>query len=105
MIVVGDWDDVPAAVELGVGRGEAAVLSSDLGDERSAFEILTIDEEPGELTFRRLDGGIEIEAFVGLGVEGLPTVRRRNREAVLLRAVSTRLEELAGVDVAPTKLD
>lgn len=110
-----DWDDIDAAVSAGLWKHEAAVVSrrvDDVGMVR--FTLMTIRDERGELSFRRVEpqplaaagaqpggeagGGepvlIEIGCAVGLSDRG--EVERR-----IIRSVVHRLTQLRGVQTAP----
>jgi hypothetical protein len=95
-VVVGDFDDVRAAVEVSVGRSEMAVVRVDESTPGElVFELLTIRDEPSELKARAAEGGmVELSARIGrFGDE--------RRERRLIGDVVERLRQLHGREVAP----
>lgn len=108
---VGDWDDIPAAVDVAVGKCEMAVVR---GPDKSApdygavqqYELRTVTDEPARLIIRRraADNGrgetgavpLEIDAIVGRFGDAA-------RERRLIDAVRRRLSQLVGVDFAPIR--
>ena len=95
----GDWDDIDAAVDVGMSAAEVARVdgtTSPDGQTRT-YELRTITDEPVWLIARREEGG-----RVGLGARvghfGDP-----EREAKLVHGVAERLKSLYGVDWAPVK--
>jgi len=100
--ITADWDDVDAAVEVGVPRAEMAVEFSDTPapDER-VFYLRTITAETAKLTIRRTTDATEpaeIALEARAGMFGNPA-----QEKKLLAAVCARLEDLKGVAYAPVR--
>jgi len=99
--IVADWNDVDAAVEVGVPRAEMAVIFDETPspDER-VFSVKDIADERGTLRIWRTSGDatpeIKLEARVGLFGEP-------EKERKLLECVCARLEELKGVEWAPVE--
>lgn len=103
-----DWDDIDAALDVGLYVGECAVLSDDRprhGVQCSSitYQLTTVGGEPGSVTISRTVSDrpdprgpetIEIRASIG-------RYRDRDREQRLIEATIRRLEALAGVDWAP----
>ncbi|MBL8990728.1 MAG: hypothetical protein JNJ48_04010 [Phycisphaerae bacterium] len=103
-----DWDDIDAALDVGLLAGECAVVSDDrprrgVVAHAVTFTLRTIQGEPGTVTFRRQAEGPADprgpEPITGEAVLG--RYRDADRERRLLAAVARRLEALAGVDWAP----
>jgi hypothetical protein len=108
VIVRGDWDDVDAAAEVGVSRGEAAILSSRLEQGRREYELVSIQDEPGILIASLAAAPEEAAGPPGPGVPIELTCRmgrseNRARERVILLQTARRLKDLAGVDVRPIR--
>jgi hypothetical protein len=99
LTVAGDWDDVGAAVLVGVEAAECVVhRQTEDGPRRAVFELRTVRDEPGELVAER-SGDAEtgpIRLRARLGRFGDP-----QREELVLRATARRLERLRGVEFAP----
>lgn len=94
--VVGDFDDVRAAVEVSVKRSEIAVVRvDDSTPGLLVFELLTIRDEPSELTARaRDDAKVELSARIGrFGDEP--------RERRLIADIADRLRQLHAREVVP----
>jgi hypothetical protein len=105
--VRGDWDDVDAAVAVGVSRGEAATLSSIQGEGRREYRLLSIDDEPGVL-IAQLVVGEQNRAGAAAGVQIDLTCRigryqDEARERIILEQTQQRLKNLAGVDYRPIR--
>lgn len=103
-----DWDDVDAALDVGLLDAECAIVS-DTRPRRGVryhtvtYTLRTIQGEPGTVTFSRSAEGpadprgpepITAQASIG-------RYRDADRERRLLASVARRLEALAGVDWAP----
>lgn len=96
----GDWNDIDAAVLVGVSRVEMAIVEIvEESPNRRLFRLTTAREEPARLTVTREQTSAEavrvtLEAVVGrFGDEA--------RERGLMAAVGERLMALKGVDYAP----
>lgn len=103
LVVEGDWDDVDAAILVGLEQAEMAQLRRrSPGPDEVVVELLTLRDQPGTLRLTREpptgDGPtrITIEASVG-------RVREPDLERRLVRAVARRLEDLRGVEFAPVR--
>lgn len=103
--VWGDWEDIDAAMFVGLYEGELDVLTSTRGDDRRGFELVSITGRRGELSFRRDVMGkrdsrgcelISIAARVDGPIGADQAVR-------LKRGLVTRLKELAGMAWAERK--
>lgn len=98
----GDWDDVDAAVDVGLGAIEAASLGIDHSmPGLIVYEFVTIRDDPGRLEIRQLDlppdePGIEILASIG-------HFARPKEEQRLVRAIARRLRQLHGVQTSPVR--
>lgn len=97
----GDWNDVDAALEVALTRAQMAILSRSAdGPDRITWQLLSVRDEPAQLTAARPPGrtqnptDITLEARIGHF--GDP-----QREEQFLKYVERRLEQLAGVDYAP----
>lgn len=93
----GDWDDIDAAVDVGMSAAEVARVdarTSPDGQTRT-YELRTITDEPAWLVARREEGG-----RIGLGAR-VGRFGDPEREAKLIRGVAERLKALYGVDWAP----
>ncbi len=99
--IVADWNDVDAAVEVGVPNAEMAVLLDETPslDER-VFYVKTITDERGSLRVWRTshEPTTEIKMEARVGLFGEP-----EKEAKVLAAVCARLLELKGVEWAPVE--
>ena len=60
------WEDVELAAILACEEIEAAVMAVTVGHDRCQFKVRTVEDWPGELFVRRLDGdGYEVTASIG----------------------------------------
>lgn len=110
ILVVADWDDVPAAVSAGLGQRRWTVLDAtgptrDKPEGEFRYELVDKGDRPGVLAARRRAGassaehgpvGIELSAKLGRFGDAA-------EERALLNAVRARLTDLTGVDVAPLR--
>lgn len=102
---VGDWDDLGAAMIKAETAGEVDTLKRrEEGPDRVIFEVRSINQELGTLTVTRdrsggpdAKGSWPIELVARIGPRG-----NARREAALVNGFKIRLEELAGVDSAPS---
>ncbi len=102
-----DENDIDAAVEVAVGRHEMAVVqmlrySRDPHVVRR-YELRTVTDEPAWLEVRRAGISsrtepVQLELRASVGAFG-----DANREKALLETVTRRLNQLAGVRVAPIR--
>ena len=87
------WSDVPLAVAAACRDTEAAVVRAveEEAGRRYRFQLRSIEDWPGELVVRRVDGppGYEAEAWFGYFPEHPPCAERRS---ALLSALSARLK-------------
>ena len=104
-VVLGDWDDIDAAVIVAARETEMAVERQAAGRDENRwtrFYLRTSTDEPVELTMTRLERGprglenIEARAKVG-------RFENAKREAQLIEAVRRRVKDLAGVEHAPVR--
>jgi hypothetical protein len=97
-VVVADWDDVDAAVEVAVKRSEVGLAGPARREEgRVVFPIRTISDEAGELVVTRGEGDrVTVEASIGRFGDAA-------WESRVVGAVARRLRELGGVEWAPVK--
>lgn len=95
----GDWDDIDAAVDVGMSAAEAARVDARTSpDGRTrTYELRTSTDEPAWLVARREEDG-----RVGLGAR-VGRFGDPQREEKLVRGVAERLKSLHGVDWAPVK--
>lgn len=93
----GDWDDIDAAVEVGMSEAEVARVDASTSSDglTRTYELRTITDEPAWLVARREEDG-----RVGLGAR-VGRFGDPEREARLIRGVAARLKALYGVDWAP----
>lgn len=105
--VTGDWDDIDAAVRVGVDRNEWAIVRRVRINQWSVgWEVMNVRGEPGWLLIERNHGRPEgaegarpeIEITARLGRFGLP-----EQERGLADAIRTRLRQLRGVEAAPIR--
>lgn len=103
----GDANDIDAAVEVAVGRVEMSVVrtirTSQDPHVLRIYELRAANDEPAVLKVRRAGITIEnqpvtLELAASFGRFGNP-----ERERALLDAVTRRLGQLAGVQVAPVR--
>ncbi len=110
ILVLADWDDVPAAVAVGLGQRSLTVVDAtgpSRGDPHGEYRYELIDQEdrPGVLAARRRAGASSADA----GPVGIELSAKLGRfgdaaeERSLLNAVRNRLADLTGVDVAPIR--
>lgn len=106
VVALGDWNDVDAAVDVGVGKGECAVTGqTDDADGRArTYEVVTVTGESGwvrasaDQDAADVMGPEPIELRAQLGLFG-----DQARERRLLAGVKRRLQQLAGVETAPIR--
>ena len=93
----GDWDDIDAAVDVGMSAAELARVDASTSPDglTRTYELRTITDEPAWLVARRQEGG-----RVGLGAR-VGRFGDPQREEKLIRGVAERLKTLYGVDWAP----
>ncbi len=111
IVTNGDWDDLKAAIDYAAGIQEMAFVRevafqleplevAELPTRRRWFDLVTVGDEPVKLSFRAMSSAqptdMVITARVGRFGDG-------PRERQLLDTIKTRLDQLAGVDVAPIK--
>lgn len=93
--MVGDFDDIDAAVRVAATKAEVAVVSSRaLSQDAIEYELVTLTGEPGRLRVERRNDNLQAECSIGRF--GDP--ERENR---LLEALRSRLRDLYGVEWAP----
>jgi len=99
-VVIGDWDDIEAAVLAAASEREMALVRADSIDEQTlAYRLRTIGAEPAVLMIRRTGekgGRARVQARCAVGRFGDP-----RRERALLDAFARRLRDLAGVRTRP----
>lgn len=97
-LVDGDWDDLDAAVDVGLEAAEVAVLRREVGQTHARWEIVSIRDQRGELVIRRTDapGKLMVEATIDQPSD-------TERAGRLVSAVARRLGQLFGRDVAPAR--
>ncbi|MGH7132087.1 MAG: hypothetical protein ACREJO_09100 [Phycisphaerales bacterium] len=102
---VADWDDLEAALPVGLTDSECAKIDELPGEtaNRRAWRVLSIAEEYGTVTATRVGpakpdgkGACTIRLEAQIGRNGDP-----DREARLVAGMERRLRQLAGVDWAP----
>jgi len=98
-VLMADWDDVDAAVEVSVKKAEVALDGPPRRSPgRTVYRLRTVSDEPGELSVERGEGGlVTVSAKIGRFGED------KDREARLVSAVARRLKDLRGKDHAPLK--
>lgn len=103
MALLGDWNDIDAALAVGLERGQSAVIATERSSRVVRFNLEAITGRSGVITFTRQSDAsgrgapsemIEISAQIE-GAQG-PTLARR-----LVDATAARLSQLQGVLTAP----
>jgi hypothetical protein len=101
--VVGDWDDVSAALAVGLGKLNLAVVDGTFDQNQLSYTLVDVLDRPAQIRVTKLDpapgvpeGTIRISAF-------FTRYRDKERERLLVAAVAQRLAELRGVDIAPVR--
>lgn len=85
-----------AAVDAACSKAECAVLSATNEPELRRYELVSINDEPGELVVRRLgDGEVQVECRIGR-FDG-------SRSRAMADAVRDRLRQLHGVGAVPIR--
>lgn len=101
-VVVGDWDDVDAAVDLACSVSQTAIVSRTIEGAERRYELLVLGDEPGWVVARQIErdqaGADEITLRACLGAYGEPAW-----EEQFLDATQRRLRELHGRDAAPIR--
>ncbi len=103
LTVQGDWDDVDAAVEVGVGQGEAAVVRSQAAPDglQRRYELKHVSGLTGVLNVRAESDGkdprpIALSCTMGAMESGGLSHR-------IIERVARRLTDLKGLEVAPIR--
>lgn len=107
--VAGDWDDVDAALMVGLERAEVTTLTTTSTDDKRTWELYAITGQGG-----RADGLLTITRDVNAGRDSrgcemitiaarLEGPRGREQATRLVRGVRDRLSQLAGVAWAPVR--
>lgn len=103
--VTADWNDIDAALDVGLVRGQSAIVQTTRQPRHVTFTLTSITGRHGQITFARQSDAagpqapsepIVIQALIE-GSQG-PTLAQR-----LLEATAARLNQLAGVATAPTQ--
>lgn len=97
----GDWNDVPAALEVALSRAQMAIIRrTQDGPDLITYELISIGNDPVILTVARAAGAgddlIDIQLQARAGHFGDPQL-----ELNLLVPLAQRLSQLAGRDFAP----
>lgn len=97
-VVAGDWDDLDAAVDVGLEAAEVAVLRREVSDTQGRWELVSIRDQLGELVIRRAGepDKLTVEATID-------QPRDPEREGRLVSAVCRRLRQLYGQGAAPLR--
>lgn len=98
--VLGDWDDLDAAITIGLGKLNLAVLDVTVTDPLEvALDLVDVLDRPARLTIARAtdapSGPIVIRASF--------RDRQPDRERLLVAAVAQRFAELHGAEIAPVR--
>lgn len=107
--VAADWDDVEAALMVGLERAEATTLTTTSSDDKRTWELYTITGQGGNasglLTVSRdVNAGRDSRGCEMITVAArLEGPRGREQATRLVRGVRDRLSQLAGVAWAPVK--
>jgi hypothetical protein len=102
-VVVGDWNDVHAAVMVAVGQNETAIVTWSSSDTEKVFQLRTVRDQDGRLIARRdpslgaIDPG-PIHLSCSIGRFGNAPLERS-----IIRATARRLEDLKGVEFRPLR--
>lgn len=100
-----DWDDVDAALDVGLERSELATTLTTTSDDTRTWELLAVSGTTGHLTIQRL----LIDGRDARGCEHLRltatvnSARGPDFAARLLSGTRARLDQLAGVPFAPVR--
>lgn len=103
--VVGDWDDLNAALGVGLGKLNLAVVDSgEPSDRVVTLSLVDVLDRPARLSVERLHGGPGDVGPATIRISAaFLRARDRDRERLLVGAVAQRFGELRGVDVAPAR--
>lgn len=101
--VVGDWDDVSAALAIGLGKLNLAVVDATATDTLVAYTLVDVLDRPAELRVLKLDPAPGIPTNTLRISASFTRYRDKERERLLVAAVAQRLAELHGVDIAPAR--
>ena len=96
--LIGDWNDIDAAMQAGMAESETAVLARSESNGVVVFEFLSIHDERGKLIATRLEKGTE---GVEITVHAEAPDSRAKTPQRLVHAFARRLSELRGVEAAP----
>jgi hypothetical protein len=102
--ITADWDDVDAALDVGLTRGQSAIVSSTRTAKNARFDLVTITGREGWIEFARQS---EAAPAAGLAPETITiTAHIQGQQGPvlaerLLEATAKRLRQLAGVATAP----
>lgn len=105
--LVADWNDIDAAVEVGAGQNEMAVVSTESpSEDERVFELRTAGAEPGRVVARR-SGVMQASGAKSVGPQAIDLQAQvgrfgdSKREKRLIASIRKRLGDLTGVDWAP----
>ncbi|MBX3410903.1 MAG: hypothetical protein KF859_13590 [Phycisphaeraceae bacterium] len=109
IVVIGDWNDVDAAVDVAASRAELAPLSEQStrlrdGTREKRYVLLAADDARALLTVRQGVAGAGEQGPGPIEFEAVMSPRRDEaREKRLLSAAASRLRDLAGREWAPLR--
>lgn len=101
--VVGDWDDVSAALAVGLGKFNLAVVDATFDESLIAFTLVDVLDRPAQLRVSRLNPAPGVPESTLRVSASFTRYRDRERERLLVAAIAQRLAELHGVDIAPAR--
>lgn len=96
-VVLGDFDDVDAAVDVACSANELAIVTKATDEDGTRrFEMVTVGDEPAWATAREADGRVEMRVRIR-------AVGDAAWEDGFLDAVQKRLGQLRGPNAAPVR--
>lgn len=103
--VVGDWDDLNAALAIGLGKLSLAVVDAgEPSDRVITLSLVDVLDRPARLAVERVHGGTGDLAPATIRISAaFLRARDQERERLLVAAIAQRFGELRGVAVAPVR--
>lgn len=95
----GDADDLGAALAIGLGKLNLAVVDSAVVEGTTTYKLVDVLDRPAELRVKRLASPPDTFRISAV----FTRYRDQERERLLVAAIAQRLAELRGVDIAPAR--